>query len=73
MEEKQQGLTPEQKEAAGLMLSSLNAYAPDLGAIREAIQTLGKTMDPKEAYLMMQDQRPAGWTPLPSFEVMMGE
>lgn len=65
-------LTPEQKEEADQMLVSLNGYAVDLEAIREAIQTLGGTMDAQAIYSRLQAQRPTTWPALPSFEVLMG-
>ena len=74
MDEKQ---PPEFKPAVadfGPALTSLNAFTPDLGAIREtlvAIQERG--MDPREAYLHLTATRPKDWPALPTFEELMGE
>lgn len=64
-------LTLQQKEQVGLMLGSLNAYRPDLTAIRESLQTLGNSMDPRAAYAEFEMARPKEWPNLPRFERLM--
>lgn len=74
MEDKQRPtLTPEQKEQVSLMLTSLNAFAPNVAAIREALQTLGHSMDPRAAYEEFERMRPKEWPGLPTFGQLMGK
>lgn len=62
------------EETFGAALTSLNAFTPDLAAIRETLKALeSKGMDPREAYLHLTSTRPKEWPPLPSFGELMGE
>jgi hypothetical protein len=58
----------------GPALTSLQAFTPDLGAIRQILAALeARGLDPREAYLHLTATRPKDWPALPSFEELMGE
>jgi hypothetical protein len=63
-------LTDEQKEIVGLALGSLNAYVPNLRAIREILGSI-RGVDPKAAYGHFLKIRPKDWPTLPPFETLM--
>ena len=61
------------EEPFGPALTSLNAYTPDLGAIRQTLRALeSKGLNPRDGYLYLTSTRPKDWPPLPSFEELMG-
>lgn len=75
LDAKPQTQPPEpESDLAGIALGSLNAYSPDLAAIRETLKALEeKGLDPREAYLHLTEMRPKDWPVLPTFEELMGE
>lgn len=71
--EEEQPLTPEQRRILGIHLDALMAPVPNLKAIKEALSSIGDGIDPKQAYAYLLAIRPDDWTPLPTYEELMGK
>ncbi len=63
-------LTDSQKRQVDLSLTSLNAYVPNLTAIRESLNAM-RDVEPRAAYEHFLRSRPAEWPRLPPFEILM--
>ena len=67
-----ENLTDGQKRRVDLSLTSLNAFVPNLAAIRESLNAM-RDVEPKAAYEYFLRSRPVDWPKLPPFEVLMGK
>lgn len=65
-----ENLTDSQKRRVDLSLTALNAYVPNLAAIRESLNAM-RDVEPKAAYEHFLRSRPADWPKPPPFEVLM--